>query len=39
MAHGGFDATITLNDHHLEAAGLSGCKAQALAVVREAVER
>jgi hypothetical protein len=34
-----FDATITLNDHHLEAAGLSGCKAQAAAAVREAVER
>jgi hypothetical protein len=39
MSQCGFDATITLNDHHLEAAGLSGCKAQAIAAVREAVGR
>jgi hypothetical protein len=39
MVHSAFDATITLNDHHLEAAGLSGCKAQAVEAVREAVAR
>ncbi len=34
-----FDAIITINDHHLEAAGLTGCKAVAVAAVRQAVER
>ncbi len=37
--HGGFDATITLNDHHLAAAGLTGRKAEAVEAVRQAVER
>jgi hypothetical protein len=37
MPHRGFYAT--LNDHHLEAAGLSGRKEQAVAAVREAVAR
>ena len=39
MAHGGFDATITLDDHHLDTAGLSDREAEATAAVREAVER
>jgi hypothetical protein len=34
-----FDAVITLNDHHLAAAGLTGRKAEAVAAVRQAVER
>jgi hypothetical protein len=34
-----FDAVITLNDHHLEAAGLTGRKGEAVAAVRQAVER
>jgi hypothetical protein len=34
-----FDAVITLNDHHLEAAGLAGRAAEAVAAVRQAVER
>jgi hypothetical protein len=34
-----FDATITLNDHHHPAAGLTGRKAEAVAAVRGAVER
>jgi hypothetical protein len=34
-----FDAVITLNDHHLEAAGLTKRKALAVAAVREAVGR
>lgn len=38
MADRGFDATITLNDHHLDAAGLSGRQAEAVAAVRQAVE-
>src|SRR5208337_476000 len=37
MAHPEFDATITLNDHHLATAGLSGPKAAA--AVRHAVEQ
>ncbi len=37
MAHTGFDATITLNDHHLVAAGLA--TPAAVTAVREAVER
>jgi len=32
-----FDATITLNDHHLAAAGLSERKLKVVAAVREAV--
>ena len=34
-----FDATITLCDHHLAAAGLSDCKAEAVEAVRQAVDR
>jgi hypothetical protein len=34
-----FDPTITLNDHHLAAAGLTGRKAEAVEAVREAVGR
>jgi hypothetical protein len=34
-----FDATITFNDHHLAAAGLTCRKAEAVEAVREAVER
>jgi hypothetical protein len=34
-----FDATITLNDHHLDTAGLSDRKYKAVAAVREAVAR
>jgi hypothetical protein len=34
-----FDATITLNDHHLAAAGLTSRKAEAVEAVRQAVER
>src|SRR5208337_2744330 len=37
MAHPEFDATITLNDHHLATAGLSG--PEAAAAVRHAVEQ
>jgi hypothetical protein len=35
MEHDGFDATITLNDHHLVTAGLSGRQAEAVAAVRQ----
>src|SRR5271157_3565822 len=38
MTHLEFDATITLNDHHLEAAGLTGRHAKAVVAVRRAVE-
>jgi hypothetical protein len=38
MAHPEFDATITLNDHHLAAAGISINPAEAVAAVRRAVE-
>jgi hypothetical protein len=34
-----FDATITLNDHHLAAASLTDRPAEAVAAVRRAVER
>ena len=34
-----FDAVITLNDHHLAAAGLSDRKTEAVAAVRQAVEK
>jgi hypothetical protein len=34
-----FDATITLNDHHLDTAGLSDRKYKAVVAVREAVGR
>jgi hypothetical protein len=34
-----FEAVITLNDHHLAAAGLSGQKTAAVAAVRQAVEK
>jgi hypothetical protein len=37
MAHSGFDATITFNDHHLDTAGLSDRKYKAVAAVQEAV--
>ena len=37
MAHPGFDATITLNDHHLAAAGLDRTADVAIAAVRQAV--
>ena len=33
-----FDATITLNDHHLATVGLSSRKAEAVVAVRTAVE-
>jgi hypothetical protein len=39
MAHDRFDACITLNDHHLAAAALSGRKTEAVAAVRQAVEQ
>jgi hypothetical protein len=35
----GFDTTITLNDHHLAAAGMTDRKAEAVEAVRRAVER
>jgi hypothetical protein len=38
MTHGGFDATITLNDHHLAKAGLTAHADAAVAAVRRAVE-
>jgi hypothetical protein len=38
MGHPGFDATITLNDHHLAAAGLSDKPGEAVAAVRQAVQ-
>ena len=38
MTYPGFDATITLNDHHLESAGLTGRHAEAVVAVRQAVE-
>jgi hypothetical protein len=38
MAHPGFDATITLNDHHLAAAGLAHTPDVAIAAVHQAVE-
>jgi hypothetical protein len=34
-----FDATITLNDHHLVSTGLTDRPAEAVAAVRRAVER
>jgi hypothetical protein len=34
-----FEATITLNDHHLDTAGLSDRKCKAVAAVREAIAR
>ena len=37
MIQAEFDATITLNDHHLSTAGLSG--PEAVTAVRQAVER
>lgn len=33
-----FDATITIGHHHLMAAGLDGRRAEAIEVVRKAVE-
>ena len=39
MTDARFDACITLNDHHLAAAGLSGREAEAVAAVRQAVEK
>jgi len=39
LATADFDATITLKDQHLAAAGLTGRKAEAVEAVREAVER
>jgi hypothetical protein len=34
MAHSGFDATITFNDHQLAAAGVSGRETEAAEAVR-----
>jgi hypothetical protein len=39
MASPSFDACITLNDHHLAAAGLTGRKGEAVKAVRDAVGR
>jgi hypothetical protein len=39
MTHRRFDATITLNDHHLAAASLADRPAEAVAAVRRALDR
>jgi hypothetical protein len=39
MTHGGFDATITLNDHHIATACLTDRPAEDVVAVRRAVER